>query len=37
LSTIVDDRTVFVDNDVDETLDGFYRPTSAPLLRTVNG
>ena len=37
LSTIVDDWTVFVDNDVDETLDGFYRPTSAPLLRTVNG
>jgi len=33
----VDDRTVFVDNDVDDTLGCFYRPTSAPLLRTVNG
>jgi hypothetical protein len=37
LSTIVEDRAIFVDNDVDGACGGFYRPTSAPMLRTVNG
>ena len=37
LSTIVDERLRFVDNDVDSASGPAYRPTSAPLLRPVNG
>jgi hypothetical protein len=37
LSTIVDEWPRFVDNDVDSASGPPYSPTSAPLLRPVNG
>lgn len=37
LSTIVDEWLRFVDNDVDSASGPAYCPTSAPLLRPVNG
>jgi hypothetical protein len=37
LSTIVDEWLRFVDNDVDSASGRAYCPTSAPLLRPVNG
>jgi hypothetical protein len=37
LSTIVEEWLRFVDNDVDSASGPAYCPTSAPLLRPVNG